>query len=63
MLWQFIYFLFLFGQETPVNNAKETNKKTKAGGGKKKKQLALCLDKVRVLDVFHPVYVTVTFAC
>jgi len=37
MLWQFIYFLFLFGQETPVNNAKETNKKTKAGGGKKKK--------------------------
>nr|ACU17575.1 unknown [Glycine max] len=24
-------------KETPVNNAKETNKKTKAGGGKKKK--------------------------
>lgn len=30
-------FSFSFWQETPGNNAKETNKKAKAAGGKKKK--------------------------
>jgi len=37
MLWKNHALTTFFGQETPPNNAKETNKKAKGAGGRKKK--------------------------